>query len=123
MSHQPLTDRELRDLVERCDGSQGAKQLALSYAALRTAYEDAHEAAKSDMRSCEALPDPVTGELRLKSYRNQIKCVGKMPPYESGCQLKVTRYSTGPIPKEPNERKSPRCPNCGGLVIEIAGPL
>jgi hypothetical protein len=38
--HQPLTDAELRDLVARCDGSFAAKQLSLSYVALRNAYEE-----------------------------------------------------------------------------------
>lgn len=40
MSHIPLTDDELRDLVSRCEGNFAAKQLALSYQSLRHEYTE-----------------------------------------------------------------------------------
>jgi len=74
-------------------------------------------------------------------YKNKVRCVGitsrpGAPKHHSpfapildpdapadGCQRGVDRYSVGPIPREPDINKSPRCPNCNGLMVEIAGPL
>lgn len=66
-------------------------------------------------------PDKSDG----KPYRNEIACVG-ITTWKGrdpkGCGS-GHRYSVGPIPKVADINKSPRCSNCGGLVIEIGGPL
>lgn len=76
------------------------------------------------------MPEPTSEELppvkmgRDRPYRNEVRCIGvtSWKGWDpAGCSSNNRgRYSVGPIPTEPDMRKSPRCPNCGGLVIEIA---